>query len=47
MPRQAIFKINPFGVPIVAQRVNNQTSIQEDSGLIPGLAKWVKGLALP
>ena len=24
----------------------NQTSIQQDTGLIPGLAHWVKGLAL-
>ena len=35
------------GVPIVAQQVKNPTSIQDDLGLIPGLAKWVKDLALP
>ena len=34
------------GVPAVAQRVKNPTSIHEDSGLIPGLAQWVKNMAL-
>ena len=32
---------------LVAQQVKNPTSIHEDSGLIPGLAQWVKGLVLP
>ena len=35
------------GVPTVAQQVKNPTSIYKDSDLIPGLAQWVKDLALP
>ena len=35
------------GVPVVAQWVMNPTKNCEVSGLIPGLAQWVKYLALP
>ena len=35
------------GVPIVAQQVENLTTIHGGMGSIPGLHHWVKDLALP
>ena len=36
----------PGGVPIVAKRLTNPTSIREDVGSIPGPTQWVEDLVL-
>ena len=43
---RAHFKKEFGGVPFVAQQLTNPASIHENSGLIPGLAQWVKDPAL-
>ena len=40
-------KIGNIGVPIVAQQFTNLTRNNEVADWIPGLAQWLKGLALP
>ena len=40
-------KKETLGVPVMAQWLTNPTSIQENAGLIPGLAQWVPVVVLP
>ena len=40
-------EIKDLGSSHCGSVVTNLTSIYEDAGLIPGLAQWVKDLALP
>ena len=42
-----VSKSSKRGVPIVAQWLTNPTRNQGVAGSIPGLAQWVKYLALP
>ena len=46
MNQQYILNKISLGVPIVAQRAKNPTSVHEDMSSFPGLAQWVKDLAL-
>ena len=39
-------KLSKLGVPVVAHRVTNLTSIYEDMGSIPDLSQWFKNPAL-
>ena len=39
-------KSDHVGVSVVAQWVKNPVGTHEDTGLIPGLAQWIKDLVL-
>ena len=42
MPNMQPKRKKNLGVPVVAQWLTNPTRNEEVSGLIPGLAQWVK-----
>ena len=44
---QLVLKLTHLGVPVVAEWLMNLTRKHEVAGSIPGLAHWVKDLALP
>ena len=47
VPRMSSSRNGQLGGPVMAQWLTNPTSIHEDVDSIPGLAPWVKDLALP
>ena len=47
IPDQQLTIADFWGVPVMSQQLASTTSIHDDVRSIPGLAQWVKGLALP